>query len=292
MPGEKSVQIRFLETGFAKQLEAFWINDGRLKTTRFPATVAVIDHPSEGIVLFDTGYSHRFYEHTRYFPERFYRMATPTDFDPSHTAVRQLSDLGIHPNDVRVIVLSHFHADHIAGVGDFSRAKFIYRQDALVSLQKLSRFGAVRAGFLRGLLPEHFEARSLMLTDDSFRTPVFELGAFQMGHDLFSDQSVILIDLPGHHEGHMGALVRGHDQNYFLVADACYGRRAYEENRPPPSLLKFIFSDWAEYKTTLAKIHDLSKVKSNLVIVPCHCLPTYERMKSKEVAIETRRRAN
>ena len=43
----------------------------------FPALVALILHPTEGAVLFDTGYDPAFFAATESVPERFYRWMTP-----------------------------------------------------------------------------------------------------------------------------------------------------------------------------------------------------------------------
>ena len=93
------------------------------RTVRFPSGFAFLHHASEGAVLFDTGYSARFHSETRGFPGSLYAHMTPVHLEDAETAQSQLAAAGISASDVRHVVLSHFHADHIAGLRDFPAAR-------------------------------------------------------------------------------------------------------------------------------------------------------------------------
>ena len=56
-----TVSLRLLEAGYCRVPEFLSIRGGSLRPVRFPASVAVIEHPREGVILFDTGYSPRFH---------------------------------------------------------------------------------------------------------------------------------------------------------------------------------------------------------------------------------------
>lgn len=270
------VKISFIEAGFTNHLEAVSLGGGRLKKIRFPATVAVIEHPREGVVLFDTGYSPRFFEQTRYFPNRFYSLITPVTITPETTAVHQLQSRGIHVRDIKKVILSHFHADHIGGVADFSHAQYIYRGNAYDAVKSLGRWGSLKAGFLSGLLPADFTRRSRPLADEAFQRDTHEYQEFDKGCDVFGDGSVIAVDLPGHATGQIGLIVHAvQNERYFLVADACWGKTAYTELRPPHSVARAVFSDWNEYNRTLKKIGHVHAAMPQLKIVPCHCDQTW-----------------
>jgi len=273
------VRISFIAAGFTKHLEAVSYRGGRYKIVRFPASVAVIEHPREGVILFDTGYSARFYEQTKHFPNKFYALITPVTISPETSAAHQLAARGIKPGDVRKVVVSHFHADHIAGVADFPRAQYIYRKAGYDAVKDLSAWGAVRAGFLRGLLPTDFASRGLAITDQAMRAGVTDCPEFPLGFDLCGDQSVIAVDLPGHVVGQIGLLVRtGDGERYFLVADACWCQENYQELKPPASIARLIFADWGQYNDTLKRLHAAALRAPDLRIVPCHCEKTLDEM--------------
>jgi glyoxylase-like metal-dependent hydrolase (beta-lactamase superfamily II) len=270
------LKVHFVEAGFTKHLEAFSMRGGSFKPVRFPATVTVIEHPQQGVILFDSGYSARFFEQTKHFPNRFYSLITPVTIAPEQTALAHLKRRGISALDVRYVILSHFHADHIGGVQDFPAARFVYRGSAYEALRYLSNWGALRAGFLRGLLPADFVARSTALGDADFKAQSNDLGEFGNVCDLFNDGQLLIVDLPGHAIGQIGLVVNDLAGScFFLVADAVYGMRSYQELRLPPAILSAIMANPAEYHATAKKIQSVSRQHPQIKIVPCHCEKTF-----------------
>jgi glyoxylase-like metal-dependent hydrolase (beta-lactamase superfamily II) len=259
------------------------IRDGSRKSVKFPSSVAVIDHPTEGVVLFDTGYSRWFYEATRRLPNKIYAWITPVVCAEEESAAQKLAAMGIGARDVRTLVLSHFHADHIAGLRDFPHARFVHNQEAWDAVKSRRGLRAVTAGFLPELVPADYEARARGLTAADFSVPLQRLGFFSRGADLFGDGSVIAVELPGHVRGHMGLLV---NDEYFLIGDAAWSRRAVEENvLPHPAALHLLANtDARGYKSTLAGLHELSRARSDLRIVPCHCASTLRELPPLERA--------
>jgi len=235
--------------------------------------VAVLEHRRRGIVLFDTGYSLRFYEQTQKWPERAYALVTPVAISSEQTVVHQLQQQGIRATDVRTIILSHFHADHIGGATDFPRASFVYQRSAWDAVRHLGRLRSTQAGFLRGLLPADFEARSAAVAQDALFDGVNGL-PFR-GCDLFGDASAFLIDLPGHARGHSGLYVHAEERDYFLVGDACWVSRAFRENQMPHVLTALIMDSRSKYRSTLLALHDIAARRPELRIVPCHCAEAY-----------------
>ncbi len=253
---------------------------GRMRPIKFPATVAVIEHPREGVILFDTGYSPRFFEQTKYFPNKFYALTTPVTIAPEMTALAQLARRGIAVRDVKHVILSHFHADHIGGAGDFPHATYIYRGSSYDAVKGLTPWKSLMAGFLGGLLPEDFQRRSRPLGDSDFRVGNYGFHEFSNACDVFGDGQILAVDLPGHAAGQIGLLVHdGSGARFFLVADAAWLGRSFQENRAPLPLMKLIFDDWKVYGETLGKIHALAQRDSALKIVPCHCDRTFHELK-------------
>ncbi len=270
------VSLRLLEAGYCRVPEFLSIRGGSLRPVRFPASVAVIEHPREGIILFDTGYSPHFHAQTRHFPNRFYAWATPVTIAPEDTAERQLAALGIQTGDVRTVILSHFHADHVAGVSDFSNARYLYLRAAYSTLMNLGDWGSIRAGFLRGLLPGDFEPRSRPLEPEDLRHDS-GLGPFPKGFDIFNDGSILAIPLPGHAPGHLGLLIQTAEGRTLLAGDACWSRQAFLEQRLPPLLIHRASHDPAGYVDTLSRLHALANAYPDLRILPSHCRESYAK---------------
>jgi glyoxylase-like metal-dependent hydrolase (beta-lactamase superfamily II) len=260
-----------LEAGHCTHPEFTVIEGGSRKHVRFPATVAVIEHSSLGVFLFDTGYSPRFHEQTRKLPEKLYALTTPVFVRPEETALHQLKAKGIRERDISHVILSHFHADHVAGVADFSHSTYVYQGIGYDAVSGLSSLGRTRAGFLAGLLPDDFNLRSRKLGADSLKTGV-GIAPFGSGWDITGDGSIVLVDLPGHTKGHSGLLVQAPEGvTYFLVADACWTSRAYREMRMPHPITALIMDSRSRYRQTLEELQTLSARRPDVRIVPCHC---------------------
>ncbi|MNX77362.1 N-acyl homoserine lactonase AttM [compost metagenome] len=178
-------------------------------------------------------------------------------------------------------MLSHFHADHVGAVADFPEARYLYSRESYAAMRPLTGFGAVRAGFLRGLLPDDFEARSAHFED----LPACDLGEryapFNRGADLFGDQSVVAIPLPGHAIGHYGLMVQTGEGAVFLVADAVYKTQAFKEHRRPMGIARLIFADWQGYLDTLRRLHEFHQARPDVLIMPAHCQDAWEAWQAR-----------
>jgi glyoxylase-like metal-dependent hydrolase (beta-lactamase superfamily II) len=265
------VKLSFIKVGFCRHPEWIAIRGGSFKSTNFPALVAVIDHPKHGIILFDTGYSDRFFAETRSFPNRFYSMLTPVSLQDFGSAKAQLILKGIYAHDVKHILISHFHADHIAGLRDFPKARFVFLEESFKSVQHTRGLKALSLGFLPNLLPVDFSKRSNPLNWLLRAKSCKEFEPFDYRIDLFDDNSLLVVQLPGHARGQMGIFVRTERKIFFLVADACWKSASYKELRPPHPVTMLLHDNMKEYYQTLLKMHTFWKKRPEVQIVPCHC---------------------
>lgn len=72
---------------------------------------------------------------------------------------------GIGEEAVRYVVLSHFHADHTAGLRDFPNASILYKRGEYTAIKDLGLLALVKAGCLPGLLLDDFEERSPLIDE-------------------------------------------------------------------------------------------------------------------------------
>jgi N-acyl homoserine lactone hydrolase len=97
------------------------------------------------------------------------------------TLRRQLDRIGVRPEDVTWVAVSHTHGDHVGNVESFPKSKFLVQR------------------------PEYELARS------STPDPFAEVRNFELlsgDHDVFGDGSVMLISTPGHTPGHQSLLAK------------------------------------------------------------------------------------
>jgi glyoxylase-like metal-dependent hydrolase (beta-lactamase superfamily II) len=271
-------RIEIMEAGHTHQLESLANPvSGRMEKIRFPSSVVLIEHARRGLLLFDTGLTPRLHHLLRRFPEHLFSNLFSMEVDYASTACARLEGLGIRSHEIDHIVLSHFHSDHVAGVADFGKARFFYPEEEFKKLCGLSRAGRLRHAFVPELLPYDFvERRSAPVGE----VPLPSLGPGFSGFDLFGDESLFTVPLPGHTLGHQGLYIpeyRG--KPWFFVGDAAHLSSAIRDGTPPVALgAKLIFEDTTRYEETL---HRLGTIGEPTEIVPCHCVAAFERAKTQ-----------
>jgi glyoxylase-like metal-dependent hydrolase (beta-lactamase superfamily II) len=234
-----------------------------------PAMFAVIEHPEQGLILWDTGYAPRFREATRRLPWRVMRWITPMSIEQREAAVEQVKALGYGRNDVRMIILSHFDPDHFGGLKDFPDARIVCSWRAWEAVRSLGTWGKLKARLLPGHLPEDMAGRLWLLPD--FNGP--PISVFESSMDLFGDGSLRLVDLPGHAPGQMGAFVRRKSDgaDLFLAADACWNLASLEAAGYRGGAHRLIAVDKKAQDETYKRLRKLHEDWPSLRIVPAHC---------------------
>lgn len=280
------VQLQLLKGGHCTHKEKMVWRKGQSKTVAFPSMFALIEHPTEGPILFDTGYSEAFFSATQRFPERLYRLLTPVNLRDSESARAQLQARGYKAEDVKWILISHFHGDHIAGLRDFPRARMVFLSSGYDYVRPLQGFRATRIGYLPALLPEDFESRALPLSLNSKQLMQNPPEPFALAYDLFRDGSILLIPLEGHFCGQMGALVQTAAGQVFLIADACWYRESFEKLEMPHPVAMRIMYKAKEYREDLIRIQRFAQLNPQTPVIPSHCTRSIDHyMQHSEYAL-------
>lgn len=272
---EVGVHVELLVAGSCAQREALSRAGGSWRSIAFPALVALVRHPRAGVLLFDTGYTERFGEQTRCWPEAAYRYLTPVTLGPGDTARIQLAERGIGPDDVGHIVVSHAHADHIAGLRDFPSARIVCGAAELPpGWRGRSRLTLLRHAVLPGLLPDDFDERRYAASTAP-RAATGLPGPLDTGADLFGDGSALAVDLPGHTAGQLGLFLPvTQGPPVLLVGDACWHRTAVTDGQLPPRLVQAGMADPARYRSSVAALAAVHRARPDVQIVPSHCADT------------------
>ncbi|HET8841566.1 MAG TPA: MBL fold metallo-hydrolase [Ktedonobacteraceae bacterium] len=269
--GTPVVQCHILDTGYCLAWEHHILQGGARRRIACHSLVALLQHPEHGWLLWDTGYAPRMLEVTRKLPFSLYRAATPLRLQPELSVIAQLPRWGLKPADIRRVLISHFHADHIAGLRDFPAAEYLATQSAYEDIVRRRGLGALSRAFIPALLPEHF-ASQLTLLAQFQETPLPALGP---AHDLFGDGSLLLIDLPGHARGQMGLFIQTNRGPLLFAADGCWMRRSIRESRPPSRLTHFFVDNPAQVSHTITRLHDFAQARPDVVVIPSHCPEAY-----------------
>lgn len=271
----KKVQLYLNTAGLCYSKENHVIKGGERKDISFKALYGLIHHDVLGWILYDTGYTDRFYACTRRFPNIIYAKLTKVVINKEDEVVSQLKRFGLEPNDIKHIIITHFHADHACGMKDFPNATFYCSKEAFEHTMKLNKTISFSKGVLKGLLPDDLHKRVKFVEDVGHE---FEDKIFGTSYDLFGDDSIHTFNLPGHAKGQIGIQFQTESNTYFLVADACWNRSAFTENKLPNPIVRFFFSSWKDYKQTVSKLAVYHKENPEVKMVPTHCNDTLDEV--------------
>jgi glyoxylase-like metal-dependent hydrolase (beta-lactamase superfamily II) len=262
---------RLFEAGHCVHPEASSREGASWRPCEFPALVALLRHPHLGWMLFDTGYGQAFVRATRKLPESLYRRVTPVSWRPEQAVASQLRTHGIAVGEIGHVLVSHFHADHVGALNEFTAAKIWCAQSGWEDLHRRSRLSALSKGLLPELAPRELANRIFFYEHAARVSLPPQLAPFSTGYDLFGDGSIHAVTLPGHAVGHFGVCFRSDGQWIFLVADAAWSTQAIEDNAPPPRWATGLLGDTAAYRKTLSALHELALRRTGVKLIPAHC---------------------
>lgn len=273
------VTMHLLRVGACRHLECMAARGGRWAPVSFPALCALIHHPAHGWILYDTGYAGHFEAATRPWPEHLYRLALPVQLPQEEILATQLGRLGLRPQDIATVIISHYHGDHIAGLRDFPNARFIALQRDTEHIAQLRgrRWRATLNACLPALLPEDFFSR-VHAADASppHRLPAW-MAPFASGFDLLGDASLLGIPLAGHSQGQLGLFMpQANGRPTFLIADACWSLPALREGRLPAPPAMLLQARRGDYIATFRALNGIAHCEPAVALLPSHCSAAWE----------------
>ena len=193
-----------------------------------PVFCYLIEH-REGPVLVDTGWCREISPNGAYDPRAvgqvlpahlaaFYHPVLPA----GEAIQEQLAALGLRPEDLKCVVLTHLDPDHVAGLQHLAGAKRIVLPEDEYFWTCRTVFKARQPRALWSFAPiERLYYRG---------SP---LGPNRWAIDLFGDESLMLVNVPGHTDGQAAVLVRSGGRFVLLAADAAFSPRNWREEITP-----------------------------------------------------------
>jgi glyoxylase-like metal-dependent hydrolase (beta-lactamase superfamily II) len=228
-------------------------------TEWMPIWVMIIEHP-EGIFVIDTGENADvtnpgYFRSSGIFANWFDTTQFKFKVEKEEEIGVQLQNMHIAPEDVKTVVLTHLHLDHIDGL------KYFPTNEIVVSRYEWDK----PFGDLPKLYPSWFKPT---LVDLDRQYDVFDHVKF-----LTKSGDLLLIQTPGHTYGHCSVLFETDDCNILFAADICYNQQQlvngeYAGANCSPKLAT----------DTYGKIRAFAK-KRQLVFIPSHDGDAAERLR-------------
>ena len=224
-----------------------------------PINMWIIDHPM-GLIVYDTGNNVAISDGncTSHWNEGFCGLLQPSQ-TRDDVIDKILERVGFSAGDVKIVITSHSHLDHIGNIEMFP--------DAIHVIQKKELYQA--------WWPEKFQrggAHVMADYDDARDFTYFELNG---DYDLFGDGSVVVISTPGHTLGHQSVKVRMNDTGtVILTQDAVWIKENLEGH---PAGLNYSILDYTNSVNRIKMIRDIE----NAQIWMGHSMEQYEAMGEK-----------
>ena len=249
-------------------LKALGLGVSRADYVRAPVCAYLVEHPGAGPVLIDTGF------HTAVAVDPKQGMGRlaglilkDLEMDAGNAAIAQLRDRNIDPASVGTVVMTHLHADHASGIAEFPAATFIVSQAEWEAAAE----GGERDGYLRRQFDHAFNYRTLDFESsdaDSFAT-------FGRSYDLFGDGSVRICFTPGHSAGHCSVVLRLHDREALLTADAAFTMDTIRESWMP-----LLLADEHRYRRSLREIQLYIEQTPDALVIPGHDMEFWKTLQN------------
>lgn len=177
------------------------LKGGRRQKIRLKVRYGIFRHPDAGLMLIDTGYGPRVKHEPRSMALRIYSSLLGAELLDRGQPKAALGRLGARPEDVRAVIVTHFHADHVACLDLFPQAKIFARRGIFDRIQAGGGWRNLGHGIFPELLPADLFTRIIDVGTFPRQEAPLGLG---VGYDLLGDGSMLAVDLPGHAEGHFG----------------------------------------------------------------------------------------
>jgi len=254
-------------TGLMRLINTF---SDRHWTEPLPIYAWVIEHP-EGVIVIDTGETAQA-TMAGYFPAWHpYYKNVALQVTPEQEIGPQLQAIGIHPGDVRRVILTHLHTDHAGGLRHFPKSEILVMRRAF-------ELAAGLAGQLRGFLPQRWPSWFAPRLIDLAPAP---FGVFPSSYQLTDAGDVFIVPTSGHTEAHVSVLLQDSDLTFFFAGDASYTQQLMLDQQ----IDGVAFNSW-EARQTLSRIYQFTQ-SSGTVYLPTHDPESATRLASKNVvAIE------
>lgn len=208
------MKMHILDGGRLAMKKRIYVPDctDKAELIELPVIAILFRHP-DGNVLFDTGCHPSVSSDAEARWGKLAGVMKPIG-DHSNNVIDSLGALGLGPDDIDVVVNSHFHPDHCGCNEFFTKARFIVHEKELAEAR-----GENAAAM--GYMPQEWDHPMPMDTCTD-------------GHDVMGDGLLITVDLPGHTPGMMGLRAYLENTGQVLIAsDALSLRRNLDHDEVP-----------------------------------------------------------
>jgi glyoxylase-like metal-dependent hydrolase (beta-lactamase superfamily II) len=204
--------------------------------------VCLLIETDQGLALLDTGLGLDDYANPSWMT-RLFRMITVMPFDRDQAAINQVGKMGYKPDDIKHIILTHMHFDHISGLPDFPCAKIhVHRTE-----YEAFTGGGLKRWTELAYLPRYIAHRPEFILHDKVNSKWYDFDAIRLPFE----PEMYFIPLFGHSRGHCGVAINTSSGWFFHAGDA----GAVYNNETPAWLIRLVLGPHDQRLRAFMKAH-------------------------------------
>jgi N-acyl homoserine lactone hydrolase len=223
-------------------------------TEPLPILAWLIEHP-EGLIVVDTGETSRVADRG-YFPwwQPYFKLGVREWVRPEDEIGAKIRALGLSPDEVRWVIMTHLHTDHAGGLSHFPASEVLVHRPEFENASGL--MGKAR-GFLPHRWPAGFAPRQFELEPEV-------LGPFPQSLPVTAAGDVRIVATHGHTRGHVSVVLEEAERSLFFAGDT-----SYTQGLMVDQAIDGVAPDERAARETLRRIRELARERP-LVYLPSH----------------------
>jgi N-acyl homoserine lactone hydrolase len=239
-------RLYLFECGTLKsEKHLFTLNKDIGKPFEVPVPFFLIQHKGKNI-LFDSGNGLETAIDAQEHWKDIVKVYEPVMSEQQFVTNQLKNILGITPEAIDFLVLSHLHLDHAGGVGIFPNATYITHKKEYE--WAFSSDCTQKSAYI---MKDITKKANWLKIDNDFSEP----------YDLFNDDVIKMYLTPGHTPGHLSLFIRLQDKSFLLTADSCYTEENLNDNVPPG----LVWNEEASLKT-LGLIKEFQSKNTEIIV--------------------------
>lgn len=240
---------------------------GKEYTEYLPIWVWVIEHP-EGLIVVDTGENTESLDIDKYlakesfFAKYQFKHACKVKIQPQEELNHQLNKINLNAEDVKLVVLTHLHSDHVDGL------KFFPKQEILIGNYEFTH----PDNCFTTALPSWFNPKKVDFVQN-------RIEVFNQAYPITHSEDLLYIPTPGHTLGHNSLVFKTDDFDIIFGGDS-----SYHQDQVIKGEMAGANTDYKKTKQTYKNLLEYATLRKTIYL-PTHDENAGERLANRKFLV-------